>query len=353
MSVKYQRIPTTKEQIEKRKRYLGATLVTCVALSLVGGTIHILDLGANRMHQMRNMAEIDLEKEHEHLRAAGEQLYRRLEHEAGGTKKYVYTLAEVEAMLSAEKWVELDTMVTVSAGPFVMGTDNTRSDAHNRPARDVNLPAYKISKYPVTNVQYARFVADTGYLPPQHWKDGLIPEGQELHPVTMVSWVNANAYLEWAGLRLPSEAEWEKAARGTDGRRWPWGENMDPDRLNTYYRVGSTTPVDTYESGVSPFGVWDMSGNVSEWTADDFIPYPGSDAPEEVFKAKVPQIPNSPAERSMKVVEFAVTDERYKVLRGGAWKGDPFSTSTYHRNFAWPHSASDFFGFRGVADIVE
>ncbi len=353
MVAKYQRVPVSKEQMEARKRYFGATLVTLVVISLVGGTVHILELGSNRMHQMRELAQIDVEKEHQHIRAAGEQLYRRLDHESGGTVAEEYTMEEVLSLLTEEQWKELDSTVLIPEGDFLMGTDNPRSDAHNRPERRVSLSAYRISKYPVTNAQYARFVVDTGYLPPQHWKNGKIPEGQEMHPVTMVSWMNANAYLEWAGMRLPTEAEWEKAARGTDGRRWPWGETMDADRLNTYYRVGSTTPVDKYEGGVSPYGVWDMSGNVSEWTASDFIPYPGTTAPRETFMAKVPQIPNSGAERSMRVVEFAVTDERYKVLRGGAWKGDPFSTSAYHRNFAWPHSASDFFGFRGVLDIVE
>ena len=353
MSVKYQRVPATKEQIEKRKRYMGATMVTCLTLSLVGGTIHILELGSNRMHDMREAAEIDLDKEHEHLRAAGEQLYRRLEHESGATVAQNYTVEQAQALLAPEQWAELDTLITIPEGVFIMGTDNERSDAHNRPAREMSLPAYRISKYPITNAQYARFIAETGYIAPQHWKGGRIPEGTELHPVTMVSWNNAKAYLDWAGLRLPTEMEWEKAARGEDDRRWPWGNSMDSSRLNTYYRVGSTTPVTTYEGGVSPFGVWDMSGNVTEWTASDFIPYPGSDAPAATFVAKVPQIPQGGDERGMKLVEFAATDERYKVLRGGAWKGDPFSTSVYHRNFAWPHSASDFFGFRGAADIVE
>jgi len=353
MVSKYQKVTVTKEQMDIRKRYLGATLVTCVVISLVGGTVHILELGSDRMHQMRNLAEIDLDKEHEHIRAAGEQLYVRLDHERGGTVAKEYSMEEVESLLTLEQWQELDSMVTIPAGNFLMGTDNPRSDAHNRPERSVSLSSYKINKYPITNAQYARFVVETGYLPPQHWKGGKIPVGLETHPVTMVSWTNASAYLEWAGMRLPSEDEWEKAARGADGRRWPWGVTMDADRLNTYYRVGSTTPVTTYENGVSPYGVWDMSGNVSEWTSSDFVPYPGSTASEETFMAKVPQIPVTGAERSMKVVEFAVTDERYKVLRGGAWKGDPFSTSAYHRNFAWPHSASDFFGFRGVLEIVE
>ncbi|TPW16833.1 MAG: serine/threonine protein kinase, partial [Halothiobacillaceae bacterium] len=81
--------------------------------------------------------------------------------------------------------------------------------------------------------------------------------------------------------------------------------------------------------------------------------YPGTDAPAEIFKAKVAQIPVTGAERSMKVVDFAVTDERYKVMRGGSWKSDPFSTSAYHRNYAWPNAASDFIGFRCVQDIKE
>ncbi len=349
----YTRAPITQAQLFKRKRYLGATLVTCVVLSLIGGTIHILDLGSNRMLDMRAKAEIDLNKEHEHLQAAGEQLFTQTVHEYGKAAIVTYTVAEADALLTPEQWREVDTMVTVEAGPFTMGTDNPKTDAHNRPARQVILPAYRMDKYPVTNAQYARFVAATGHRPPLNWKKGRFEPGMELHPVTMISWFNAVKYAEWAGKRLPSEAEWEKAARGGDARRWPFGNEMDPDKLNTYYMVGSTTPVNRYNNGTSPYGLFDMAGNVTQWIADDFVPYPGTDAPAEIFKAKVAQIPVTGAERSMKVVDFAVTDERYKVMRGGSWKSDPFSTSAYHRNYAWPNAASDFIGFRCVQDIKE
>ncbi len=344
------RAPATKAQIAQRRRYVGATLVTCVVLSLIGGTIHVLELGSNRMLDMRNKANIDLAEEQEHIRAAGEELYVQQRHENVPTKT-TYTVAEAEALLTPEQWAEVETSIIIPAGPFTMGTDNPRSDSYNKPARNVELKEFKIDKYPVTNAQYARFVAATGYLPPLDWEDGRIPPGKERHPVTMVSWFNAAAYAEWAGKRLPNEAEWEKAARGDDGRRWPWGNTMDPDRLNTYYSVGSTTAVGSYPSGASPYGVMDMAGNVSEWTENDFVPYPGSEAQDEVFKAKVAQIPKSGKERSMRVVDFAITDELYKVMRGGSWKGDPFSTSGYHRNFAWPQAASDFFGFRCAQDV--
>jgi iron(II)-dependent oxidoreductase len=232
-----------------------------------------------------------------------------------------------------------------------MGTDSERADVQDRPQRTVELPAFRIDKYPVTNAQYARFVAATGNRPPIHWENGKIPEGMELNPVTMVSWFDAKRYAEWAGKRLPTEAEWERAARGTDGRRWPWGDDMDSSRLNTYYLLGSTTEVEKYPSGASPDGVMDMAGNVSEWVADDFQPYPGGNAPSELFQAKVPVLPKTSAERSLKVVDFMSTKEKYKVLRGGSWKSDPFSTSAYHRNFSWPNFASNFFGFRCAQDV--
>ena len=336
--------------VTKRKQYLLATLVTCAVLSFIGGTIHVLDLGSNRMQEMRGKAAFDLSKEKERLRAAGEEHFRHVQHEYGA-KTVSYTAAEADALLTPEQWRELDSTILIPAGEFFMGVDDARADPQDRPRHKVALHAYKIDKYPVTNAQYARFVAATGHRPPLHWAEGKIPRGLEMHPVTMISWFDAKAYAEWAGKRLPTEQEWERAARGVDSRRWPWGNKMDPNRLNTYYQVGSTTKVGTYPAGASPDGVLDMAGNVSEWVADDFLPYPGSDAPEDLFKAKALKNPDSAAERSMKIVDFVSTDKRYKVIRGGSWKSDPFSTSTYHRNFAWPDFAADFFGFRCAEDV--
>ena len=209
-----------------------------------------------------------------------------------------------------------------------------------------------IDKYLVTNAQYARFVAATGHRPPLDWKNGKIPQGELLHPVTMVSWFDARSYAKWAKKRLPTEAEWEKAARGTKGLRWPWGNNMDPKRLNTYYSVGHATDVTAYPNGASPYGVMDMAGNVSQWVEDDYLPYPGSKASPEVFQGRV-AVAATAQDRAMKVVDMVPVNKRYKVLRGGSWKSDPFSTESYHRISQWPNLASDFFGFRCAKDISQ
>jgi iron(II)-dependent oxidoreductase len=303
------------------------------------------------MQQMRDLAGYDLHKEKDRIRAAGQDLYLADRHEKGRTNDVTYTVEEANNLLKPEQWKKLAEMVVVPAGEFVMGTDSLKSDSQNRPKHSVSIPSYKIDKYPVTNAEYALFVAETGHRPPIHWVHGKIPEGIELHPVTMITWYDASAYAEWAGKRLPTEAEWEKAARGSDGRRWPWGDHMESSRLNTYYNIGSTTEVGSYPQGASPYGVLDMAGNVQEWVANDFIPYSGTTAPQTMFAAKVPQIPTDAKDRSLRMVEFVETEERYKVMRGGSWKSDPFSTSAYHRNFSWPNFASDFYGFRTASDL--
>lgn len=333
----------------RRKRYLSATLVTCVVLLLVGGSLHVVKLGANRMVEMRNLATYDLKEESKHIRAAGEDITLHQQHEDNINQTAGYALSEVEALLPKEKWAELDSMVLIPAGEFLMGTDFERADAQDRPQHKVTLPAYWVDKYPVTNAQYAKFVAATSHRPPSNWKNGKVAQGDLLRPVTLISWYDATAYAKWAGKRLPTEAEFEKAGRGTDARRWPWGNKMEPERLNTYYNVGSTTDVTAYPNGASPYGVMDMAGNVDEWTADDFMPYPGSDAPPGLFQGKVARV-ISAEDRSLKVADLLPTAGYYKVLRGGSFKTDPFSTSLYHRNFAWPNYASDFFGFRCVKD---
>ena len=136
----------------------------------------------------------------------------------------------------------------------------------------LDVPAFRIAKFPVTNTEYARFVAATGRFPPQHW-DGSEPPGRlSDHPVVWVSWAAANAYCEWLraeiGLpfRLPSTVEWEKAARGVDGRKFPWGNDFDRSRC--HFKARSTVPVTTHApAGNSIFGVSDMVGNAREWTS--------------------------------------------------------------------------------------
>lgn len=333
----------------KRKRYLSATLITCLVLLMIGGTLHVVKLGSIRMQDMRKLATYDLKEEQSKIRAAGEDIALHELNEANKNDHAGYTIAEIDKLLPEATWKDLDSMITVPAGSFKMGTDSERANSQDRPQHQVTLPAFRIDKYPVTNAQYAKFVVATLHRPPLDWKSGKIPSGEAMRPVTMVSWFDATAYAKWAGKRLPTEAEWEKAARGTDGRRWPWGNTMEPKRLNTYYNVGSATDVNSYPSGASIYGVMDMAGNVDEWVEDDFTPYPGSDAPPGIFQAKVP-VAASEQDKAMKVSEMMPTSGMYKVLRGGSWKSDPFSTQTFHRDAAWPNYASDFYGFRCASD---
>jgi formylglycine-generating enzyme required for sulfatase activity len=235
-------------------------------------------------------------------------------------------------------------MVTVPAGRFWMGTDRQRLERagvgwegwfeDELPYHQVYLPQYGIGRYPVTNAQYEAFVRDTGYEAPLHWDGDVAPQGKRDHPVVYVSWHDAMAYCQWlserTGLayRLPSEAEWEKAARGTDGRLWPWGDARPTARLcNFKGNVGDTTPVGRYSpAGDSPYGCADMAGNVCEWTRSIDRPYPY---------------------RSNDEREAAGGDEP-RVQRGGAF----YSTVRYcrcaYRVGSNPLDRDRYFGFRAV-----
>jgi len=342
-------VPSPAERL-RRKRFLSATVITCIALVVIGGSLHVVKLGSIRMGEMRALATYNLKEESTRIRAAGEDIAIHEQNEERKNQAVGYTVAEAEALLTKEQWQELETTVLIPAGKFRMGTDLKTTDAASRPEHVVNLNAYRIDKYLVTNAQYARFIAATGHRPPSDWKNGKIQQGVLLYPVTLVNWYDATAYAKWAGKRLPTEAEWEKAARGTDGRRWPWGNAMDPSRLNTYYNVGSASNVTAYANGVSPYGVFDMAGNVDEWVEDDFLPYKGTDAGSEVFQGKVARVLDA-QDRALKIADMVPVNRQYKVLRGGSWKGDPFSTASYHRDYAWPNFASDFYGFRCASNL--
>lgn len=183
-------------------------------------------------------------------------------------------------------------MVRIPAGPFTMGSDTGPED--ERPAHQVTLPAFEIDLFPVTHADFARFLNVAGartasgerrYDDDDHdarihraagpgalWQ---ADAGYERHPVVEASWVGARDYCAWAGKRLPTEAEWEKAARGSDGRAYPWGSASPTPRHAGFARgYNQTAPVDAFAEGRSPYGVWDMSGNAWEWVSSAYRPYP-------------------------------------------------------------------------------
>lgn len=181
-------------------------------------------------------------------------------------------------------------MVLVPEGKFTMGSPGTAldEDAAEKPVHEVSVPAFQIDKYEVTNAQYARFLNATKrtqdeagheyvglneYLPLEQVNGEWRPKkGMEKHPMVNVTWYGAMAYAQWAGKRLPTEAEWEKAARGMDGRKFPWGASMDFSK----FRIGvdQLSPVGSFPAGASPYGCLDMAGNAWEWTSSVFKPYP-------------------------------------------------------------------------------
>lgn len=179
-----------------------------------------------------------------------------------------------ESPAAVEKYPD---MILIPAGEFTMG-DNTRYNwtfllaynIYDGPEHVVYLDAYYIDKYEVTNEQYKKFVEETGYRMPRCWNDARFNRPNQ--PVVGVTWDDAVAYVRWSGKRLPTEAEWEKAARGTDKRLWPWGNKFDKGKCNVWESgeagLRETKPVGSFENGKSPYGCYDMAGNVWEWCAD-------------------------------------------------------------------------------------
>lgn len=177
------------------------------------------------------------------------------------------------------------TWITIPAGLFTMGSDPRAAAppfANEQPQQRVWLPEFRLSRVPITNAQYQQFIAATQHPPPGHWVDGQPSAGAEPFPVTYVSWADAQAFCAWAGVRLPTEAEWEKAARSADGRWWPWGDAL-PDATRCHFNgqaqgvapaAQSIMAVGQFPRGASPYGVLDMAGNVWEWTNTLYRRYP-------------------------------------------------------------------------------
>jgi formylglycine-generating enzyme required for sulfatase activity len=169
-------------------------------------------------------------------------------------------------------------IILIPAGEFSMGSPEHRGSIEEKPQHRVYLDAYYIYKCEVTNGQFRRFVSESGYDAEGSWKDYAVA-GRDNHPVVCVTWNDAKAYCEWAGGSLPTEAQWEKAARGADGRTWPWGNKWNGKESNwgkgpkvhgraDIWKGRGTAPTGSYPNDVSPYGVHDMAGNVGEWCGD-------------------------------------------------------------------------------------
>ncbi len=223
-----------------------------------------------------------------------------------------------------------DDMVLIPAGPFVRGTDAGGFD--ERPPRSIYLDAYWIDRYEVTNGHYMAFVSATNHRypgPPSRYAKNMVKMRGVNQPVVYVSWDDGDAYCRWKGKRLPTEAEWEKAMRGTDARLWPWGNDPDPmganwARVNDGYDVAA--PVGTFPRDISPFGVADGAGNVMEWVADWYG--------EDYYRQPVERNPTGP--------EYGL----YKVLRGGVYTNTGSDVRLTSRSKMVPDFRDETIGFR-------
>lgn len=224
-------------------------------------------------------------------------------------------------------------MVYIPPGRFIMGSNMPGRDDEN-PEHRVYLKGYYIDRYEVTNMQYKDFVDATGHHPPIHWRNRTFPEARLAnHPVVNVSWYDAQAYAEWVGKRLPTEAEWERAARGDHGNEYPWGKTGLPEFANFGNPEAKTSPVDKYPNGKSEHGVYDLCGNVGEWVNDWY---------EAKYYSRSPDVDPPGPESGNR-----------KVYRGGGYHCNKMDIRAAVRHFAAPTSFQEYIGFRCAMDADE
>ena len=234
--------------------------------------------------------------------------------------------------------------VLIPPSAFIMGTDiepfygtilaqSEYAKLDEAPIHVRFLEAYHIARYPITNAEYEIFVNATGHTPPPHWIGGQAPAKEATLPVVHITWHDASAYAEWAQARLPTEAEWEKAARGADGRIYPWGNDFEPTTdQESNLLTDRLTPVGQRPATVSPYGVHEVAGNVWEWTADWYQPYEGNTHRDSDY------------------------GQKHKVLRGGSWLEVRDETANRYfrcanRLHAPPNYIASNIGFRCVRDV--
>jgi formylglycine-generating enzyme len=284
----------------------------------------------------------------------------------------LFTLLIVSAILPAFGAETVVDMVRIPAGEYRMGTaEGSDGLADEHPERQVFLHAFFIDRFEVTNQDYAAFVQSTGHRPPANnnaastiWNDTTYPQAIAKHPVVNVSWEDAVSYCRWSGKRLPTEAEWEKAARGTDGRRYPWGNDWSWKKANSAsYWAGQTIefqsgadweafwikgdgarmakekgikgevltlPVGSFPDGTSPFGIHDLAGNVAEWVQDWYDP--------NYYRSAPLSDPSGPERGAI------------KSMRGGSWLKPAISLRTSDRDWGIMDSRPSGTGFRCAKD---
>ncbi len=221
---------------------------------------------------------------------------------------------------------EAGPMILIPDGEFIMGSNERWDD--EAPEYIESTKKFYIDLKEVTNDDYKKFTTATKRETPYHWPGGKVPETKKDHPVIYVSWYDAEEYCKWNNKRLPTEQEWEKAARGEDGNIYPWGNMWATDKSNHPYKGSiGTEPVGSYPNGRSPYGLYDMSGNVWEWVDSYYLPHPGNTVTRgEYGKDK-------------------------RVLKGGSWfdclsYGCGLSAPTFNRSFFTPEVKNNSFGFR-------
>ena len=241
-------------------------------------------------------------------------------------------------------------MVLIPAGEFQMGSNDNNAEDDEKSMHTVYLDAFYIDKYEVTNAQYKAFVdanphwqkerVSGNYL--YYWKGNNYPRGKGDHPVTHISWYAAMAYAEWAGKRLPTEAEWEKAARGgLVGQKYPSGNSINSNKANYDGKVGDTTPVGTYPA--NGYGLYDMAGNVWEWCLDEYDSY---------FYLRSPgQNPIAGAGKIQHIISNFTNVKSSRVLRGGSWTNSAQVVRCANRNNNLPTLPFSSGGFRCARSV--
>lgn len=234
-------------------------------------------------------------------------------------------LTNLSLLLSKKGIRQAPGMVYIPEGEFMMGSK--KGDEDERPVHRVYVAGFYIEKYEVNKKEYQSFIEATERYIPDFWDDPDLSKPSL--PVVGVTWEDSKAYCKWVGKRLPTEAEWEKAARGIDGRAYPWGDNYGSSQANAYGKQDGfqfTAPVDKFSAGASPFGVLNMSGNVWEWCADWYA--------EDYYTGKNSKSPQGPSQGN------------FRVIRGGSWEDATSKLRTTNRHSAEPNYSAYNLGFR-------